>query len=264
MMLYARNLMHSPVSTVGIDDTLHAAISCMQRQQVSGLPVVDHDGQVVGMLTEGDLLRRAELGTEKVRTSWLDFFVSSGARAEEYTHAHSQLVADVMTRGAIVIAPELPLEEVVRLMQSRHVKRLPVVDGKTLVGIVSRHDLMMGLARSHELATATAASRAAASTLGRTAMPAQADAKIFADIHAQLETLKWGCRESLIIRVASGAVTLGGMITDGRERPALHALASNTAGVTSVIDELTWVDLTTGTVLDGPGMSGATFPLPPA
>jgi CBS domain-containing protein len=253
MMLRAGDLMHSPVSTIGVNTSLHDAILCMQHQHVSGLPVVDSNGDVVGMLTEGDLLRRAELGTEKVRSAWLDFFVSSGERAEEYTHAHSQLVCDVMTWGAIVIAPGLPLEEVVRTMQSKHVKRLPVVEGNRLVGMVSRHDLIVALAGSYAAVTATpAATPAAAGTAGS----AQKDAAIKQDMQAQLAKLKWGCHQSLIIRVAGGVVTLGGMITDGRERPALHALASNTSGVIQVIDELTWVDLTTGTVLDGPGMSG--------
>ena len=256
-MLTARDLMHSPVSTLKINDTLHDAITGLQRQHVSGMPVVDSHGEVVGMLTEGDLLRRAELGTEKVRSSWLDFFVSSGAKAEEYTHAHSQLVADVMTWGAVVVAPELPLEEVVRLMQSRHVKRLPVVDGKALIGIVSRHDLMLALERGYAAATEM---HSAAAVAGSTD-PAQADEAIKSDILAQLMGLKWILREMLTIRVASGVVTLGGMITDGRERPALHALVINTSGVNSVVDELTWVDLATGTVLDGPGMSGTTaFP----
>jgi CBS domain-containing protein len=253
MMLHARDLMHSPVSSVGVNTSLHDAILCMQRQHISGLPVVDSNGDVVGMLTEGDLLRRAELGTEKVRSAWLDFFVSNGARAEEYTHAHSQLVCDVMTWGAIVIAPSLALEEVVRIMQSKQIKRLPVVEGNRLAGIVSRHDLIDALARTYAVATAMPAPSPAAEG---TAALAEQDAAIKQDVEAQLAQSKWGCRESLIIRVAAGVVTLGGMITDGRERPALHALASNTSGVSQVIDELTWVDLTTGMVLDGPGMSG--------
>lgn len=252
-MLHARDLMHSPVATVGVNTSLYEAILCMQRQHVSGLPVVDSNGDVVGMLTEGDLLRRAELGTEKVRSAWLDFFVSNGERAEEYTHAHSQLVCDVMTWGAIVIVPGLALEEVVRIMQSKHVKRLPVVEGNTLVGMVSRHDLIVALARSYAAATATPVPTPAAT--GTTAS-AEQDAAIRDDMQAQLAQLKWGIRKFLTIRVAGGVVTLGGMITDGRERPALHALASNTAGVVRVIDELTWVDLTTGILLDGPGMSG--------
>lgn len=260
MMLHAKDLMQCPVLTIGVDATLHDAISCMRRQHVSGLPVVGRHGDVVGMLTEGDLLRRAELGTEKVRSGWLDFFVSSGARADEYTHAHSQMVCDVMTVGAIVIAPELPLEEVVRLMQTKHVKRLPVVEGKTLVGIVSRHDLIVGLARNYAAAAASASSGSVAG--GQAAVSPEQDAAIKIDMEAQLAQLKWGFRESLIIRVSGGVVTLSGMITDGRERPALHALVSNTAGVSRVVDELTWVDLATGTVLDGPGMTGATGFLP--
>ena len=235
-MLIARNLMQSPVSTVGINSTLHEAIMLMQEKNISGLPVVDRKGEIVGMLTEGDLLRRAELDTEKVRSGWLDFFMSSGARADEYTRSHSQLVADVMTWGATVIFPDLPLEGAVSIMQTRRIKRLPVVEGTALIGIVSRHDLLAALARTYNVA----------------AVPQQTDCVITDSIRRQLDLLKWGDSETIIVQVDRGVVTLSGLIMDGRERAALHALASNTPGVKRVIEKLTWVDLTTGAVIDQP------------
>ena len=235
-MLIARNLMQSPVSTVGINSTLHEAIMLMQEKDISGLPVMDRKGEIVGMLTEGDLLRRAELDTEKVRSGWLDFFMSSGAKAEEYTRSHSQLVADVMTWGATVISPDLPLEKAVSIMQTRRIKRLPVVDGAALIGIVSRHDLLAALAQTYDVA----------------AVAQPRDCVITNSIRRQLDVLKWGCCETVSVQVDSGVVTLSGVIMDGRERAALHALASNTPGVKRVIEKLTWVDLTTGTVIDKP------------
>jgi CBS domain-containing protein len=243
-MLLARNIMQHPVVTIAVSDTLHHAISVMQEEGVSGLPVVDSHGDVVGMLTEGDLLRRAELDTEKVRSSWLDFFMSSGAMAQEYTHAHSQMVADVMTSGAIVAESGMPLEGVVSLMQARHVKRIPVVDGKALVGIISRHDMLAALAKTFDSMTVSR----------------QTDDMIGAAIQKQLDALKWGWIESVKVGVIGGVATLRGMITDGRERPALHALVSNTPGVTRIIDEMAWVDLTSGTVLDEPSLPGLPVP----
>jgi CBS domain-containing protein len=244
-MLLARNLMQHPVTTLAINDSLHHAISLMQAEGVSGLPVVDSHGDVVGMLTEGDLLRRAELDTEKVHSSWLDFFMSSGALAQEYTHAHSQIVADVMTAGAIVVGPGASLESVVSLMQSKHVKRLPVIDGKALVGIISRHDLLAALAK----------------TFDSIPMPHQTDDMIETAIRKQLDGLKWGWIESVHVHVNRGIATLRGMITDCRERPALHALVSNTPGVKRLVDEMAWVDLTTGMVLNEPLLPG--LPMPP-
>lgn len=237
--------MQHPVTTVAIDDSLHRAISLMQEESVSGLPVVDSHGTVVGMLTEGDLLRRAELDTGKVRSSWLDFFMSSGALAQEYTLAHSQIVADIMTAGAFVVGPGASLESVVSLMQAKHVKRLPVIDGTALVGIVSRHDLLAALARTFESIPVTH----------------QTDDMIETAIRKQLVGLKWGWIESVHVHIDRGVATLRGMITDGRERPALHALVSNTPGVKRLVDEMAWVDLTTGTVMNEPLQPG--LPIPP-
>lgn len=233
-MLTARELMTQPVITVSDTDTIHNAIERMLRYGISGMPVVDARGTLVGMLTEGDLLRRAEIGTDKVHPHWLAFLIGPGKLADEYTHSHSQQVADVMSNDVLSAAPAASLESLVTLMQSKHVKRIPILEKELLVGVVGRSDLLRAI------------SHAAASEAGKSCP----DSVIKARLWRELQSTQWAPRNLITIEVAAGAVTLGGIITDGRERQALCSAASNVPGVTKVHDHMTWVDLTSGTVID--------------
>jgi CBS domain-containing protein len=138
--------MTSPVVSVELDATIVQAAQIMLQKRVSGLPVVDKGGRLVGMVTEGDFLRRVETGTERRRPRWLEFLIGSGRLAAEYTHSHSRKVEDVMTRDPISVGEDTPLEEVVDLMERRQIKRVPVVSGERLTGIVSRANLVQALA----------------------------------------------------------------------------------------------------------------------
>src|SRR5512133_2512324 len=119
----AQEIMTTQVITVRSDSPLQDAIEAMLRHGVSGMPVVDEQGRPVGMLTESDLLRRTELGTERTRPRWLCFLLGPGKLAEEYTHTHGRLVSDVMTDRLHTVAPDTPVQEVVRLMERHRVKR---------------------------------------------------------------------------------------------------------------------------------------------
>ena len=132
----ARQVMTSPILTISPGASLRQAIEMMLERRVSGLPVVNEIGQLVGMISEGDLLHRSELGTEKHRSKWLDFLVGPGRSASDYVQSHSRRVADVMTTDIVTVRETTPLEDVVRLMEKRRIKRVPVVrDG----GILARH-----------------------------------------------------------------------------------------------------------------------------
>src|SRR4249919_3017941 len=133
-----RDIMTSPVVSVAPDSTVLEAIRIMLLRHISGLPVVDKDGKLVGIVTEGDFLRRAETGTERRRPRWLEFLLGPGRLADEYTHAHGRTVAEVMTRDPRTIAEDTPLEQAVQLMEKHRIKRLPVMRGDQVVGIVSR------------------------------------------------------------------------------------------------------------------------------
>jgi CBS domain-containing protein len=141
--------MTSPVVSVEADATVVQAAQIMLQKRISGLPVVDKGGRLVGIVTEGDFLRRAETGTERRRARWLEFLVGPGRLADEYTHSHSRKVADVMTRDPVIVAEDTPLEKIVDVMERHQIKRLPVVSSQQLVGIVSRANLIRALASVH-------------------------------------------------------------------------------------------------------------------
>src|SRR6187549_447638 len=125
---------------------LAAAIRIMLQSRISGLPVTNSDGRLVGILTEGDFLRRIETGTQRRRPRWLEYLVGPGRLADEYTRSHGRKVREIMTFDVLSVTEDTPLDEVVRLMEKRRIKRLPVVRGNEVVGIVSRANLVHALA----------------------------------------------------------------------------------------------------------------------
>ena len=142
--MQAKDVMTSWVATIGPQATVREAAKLMAERRISAVPVVDDKDRLVGIVSEGDLLRRLELGTQPEGSWWLKALASSTAR--EYVKSHSTVVRDIMTTGVVSIRPELPLGEVARLMEEHHVKRLPVLEAGRLVGIVSRADLVRALA----------------------------------------------------------------------------------------------------------------------
>lgn len=142
------DIMTAPVLSVAPTTSIADAAQIMLSHRISGLPVVAEDGSLVGMVTEGDFLRRSELGTERKRSAWLAFFLSAGKAAEEYVHSHGRRVEDVMTTNVVATNSDAQLEAIVEIMGRRRIKRLPVVDGGKLVGIVARSDLLKALSKT--------------------------------------------------------------------------------------------------------------------
>jgi CBS domain-containing protein len=217
--------------TVEPEASVARAVRLMLQNNISGLPVVDSKGQLVGMVTEGDFLRRGELGTQRQRPRWLEFLLGPGRLAAEYVKASGQKVAQVMTREAKTITPETPLEEVVRLMERHRVKRLPVVQDGKLVGIVSRADLL------HALGSVARDLKSAAGD----------DATIREQIIAECAKQRWAPHINVVVR--DGVVGLWGVITDDRARDAFIVAAENVPGVKDVQDHLAWIEPMSGMVL---------------
>src|SRR6266704_1812224 len=134
------DVMTRGVISIAPDDLMRKAAQLMLQYDVSGFPVLDR-GELVGIITEGDFLRRGETGTERHRTRWIEVLAGPGRLAEEYAHAHGRKVGEVMTREVVTIAEDASLEEAVRLMERYHINRLPVVKSDTMVGILSRGNL---------------------------------------------------------------------------------------------------------------------------
>jgi predicted transcriptional regulator len=210
----------------------------MLQNKISGLPVVNADGDLLGVVTEGDFLRRSETATERKRPRWLAFLAGPGKLADEYVHTHARKIADVMTPEPYTVTEDTALEDVVQLMEKHRIKRLPVVRGKKVVGIVSRANLL------HALASLAPQVRSSAS--------APTDETIRNLLLNELDHQKWAPVGFLNVVVREGVVDLWGTITDEREREALIVAARNVPGVKDVKDNLVWVEPMSGVVI-GPG-----------
>jgi CBS domain-containing protein len=233
--MYARDVMTPAVVSVEPSATVMHAVRLMLQKKISGLPVVDAKGQLVGVVTEGDLLRRAETGTERQRPRWLEFLVGPGRLADEYVRTHAKTVEEIMTPDPVTVTEGTRLEEVVELMERRRIKRVPVLRGGKVVGIVSRANLLHALA-----------------SLVPDAAPAdQGDGAVRERLIAELGKEKWAPVAAIDIIVRNGVVELWGTITDERERRALIVAAENVPGVKAVRDHLAWVDPMSGMVFAG-------------
>ena len=137
-----KDVMTSPAVSITPDSSVLQAVRVMLQRHISGLPVVDKEGRLVGIVTEGDFLRRDRNRHQRRRPRWLEFLLGPGRLADEYTHSHGRKVYEIMTADPLTVSEETSLDEVVRLMEKHRIKRLPVVRGKEVVGIVSRANLV--------------------------------------------------------------------------------------------------------------------------
>src|SRR6202140_5417803 len=125
MAMKARDVMTSRVISIETDAPIMRAVRLMLQNRISGLPVVGPEGELVGVVTEGDFIPRGEIGTQRRRSRWLEFLIGPGRLADEYVHARGRKVEEVMTRAPITVTEDTPLDEVVRLMERHRIKRLP-------------------------------------------------------------------------------------------------------------------------------------------
>jgi CBS domain-containing protein len=230
----AREIMTPEVVCVDSDASILQAVRLMLQNRISGLPVVDHQGTLVGVVTEGDFLRRAETGTQRKRARWIEFFMGPGQSAEEYVHTHGRKVADVMTPIPITITEDMRLDDIVSLMEQSSVKRLPVVRQGRVVGIVSRANLLHALA----------------SVVGELPASANTDLTIREQIMSEVGNKAWSPREFNVV-VRDGVVELWGTILDERARQAAKVAIENVNGVKAIRDHLTWVEPRDGIVFAG-------------
>jgi CBS domain-containing protein len=231
----AHQIMTRSVISVNPDTTIVEAANIMLKRHVSGLPVVDETGKLVGVVSEGDFIRRSEIGTQRKRGRWLRFILGPGKSASDFVHEHGRKVSEVMTPSPLTITEDTALAEIVELMERNNVKRLPVVRGDKVVGIVSRANLLQavaGLAR-------------------QVPDPTSDDDHIRNRIIDALEKTDW-CPFGLNVIVRDGIVHLSGVITEERSRQAAVVAAENVDGVKKVHDHLCWVDTMSGVYLNSP------------
>jgi CBS domain-containing protein len=233
----ALDIMTGGVVSVGTEATVLEAIRLMLEHKISGVPIVDGRGLIVGAVTEGDFLRRAETGTERRRPHWLEFLMGPGRLAAEYVHSHGRTVSEVMTPDPITTGEETPLSDIVSILEERRIKWLPVVRDGRVVGIITRADLLHAIATvGHEMSAGDSS-----------------DAEIREHILAELDKQPWAPKDFINPVVRNGTVELWGSIFDERERQAVRVVVENVAGVKSVKDHLVWTDPMSGKSFEGQG-----------
>jgi len=231
-----RDIMSTRVISIAPDANVLEAIRLMLQNHISGLPVIDRSGALVGVVTEGDFLRRTETGTEHKRPRWLEFLMGPRRLADEYVHTHARRIEEVMTRTPVTITEDAALNEAVRVMERRRIKRLPVTRGGQVVGIVSRANLL------HALASLGAAA----------SPPAKTDVAIREQLLAEFDRQTWVPVALIDVVVKDGVVELWGTITENAQREALKVCAENIPGVKSVVSHLTWIEPMSGMVISEP------------
>lgn len=217
----AKHAMTYPVITATPDMTVRQVAQLLTEHHISALPVVDKAGKVIGLVSEGDLIRRFEIGTQRRRSWWLSLFTSNIQLAEEYAHAHATKILDLMTYDVISVGPETPLPEIARIFERNHIKRVPVIDHDKLVGIVTRANLVRAIATAPQ----------------KEHRPLR-DEELHDKILERLKELDWVNLTTLNVTVDHGVVNLRGLVNSEAERNALRIATESVHGVKAVNNNL--------------------------
>jgi CBS domain-containing protein len=231
----AHQIMTKNVITVGPDSSIVDAAKLMLEHHTSGLPVLDKSGALVGVISEGDFLRRSEIGTQRRRASWLQFLLGSGREAREFVHQSGRKVEEIMAREPVTVTEDTKLEELVELMEKHDIKRLPVMRSDQLVGIVTRANLL----------------QAVASLARDVPDPTADDDHIRERVTRAIDETHWR-PIGLQVTVRNGVVHLHGIIVNESSRQAAIVAAENVAGVKEVHDHLCFVDTYSGFYVESP------------
>jgi CBS domain-containing protein len=219
----AADVMMSNVITVSADAGVRDVAKILVANRISAVPVVDNQGKLVGIISEGDLIRRPEIGSEKPRSWWLDALSTNGALADEFVRSHSRKVSDVMTRDVVTAKPDESLSQIAALLEKNRIKRVPIVSEEKIVGIVSRANLVQALASLVEK---------------RAERTAAGDAELRGKVFARLQQAPRTSRSLPNVFVHDGTVQLWGAVDTEAERKVVRVAAEATPGVRCVIDNL--------------------------
>ena len=225
----ATDVMTTNVVTIGPDTSVQEVAKILSEWGISGVPVIDAESRLVGIVSEGDLLHRVETGTERRaqrrrRSWWLDTIGSDEELARDYVKSHGRTAKDVMTREVISVSDTTDLADIANLLETKRIKRVPVLTDGKLVGIVSRANLVRALA--------AAGSRLSADT-------ATDDSTIRHKLLTELQGQKWVHTWAADIIVRDGIVHI--WVSDDRpeeERRALRVAAENILGVRGVEEHI--------------------------
>jgi CBS domain-containing protein len=229
----AHQIMTRQVITATVNTPIAQAARTLLANHISGMPVVDAAGKLVGVVSQGDFMRRAEIGTQRKRSRWLKLLLGTGREAADFVHERGRKVGEVMNDQPITVAEDATLEQVTSTMEKNDIKRVPVMRGDRLVGIVTRTNLVQAVL-----------------DLAREVPDPTADDDHIRDrIHAAIEKNDWK-PFGLSVVVRNGIVHLSGIVTDERSRQAALVAAENVTGVRKVHDHLVWIEPMSGVYLN--------------
>jgi CBS domain-containing protein len=220
-MLTAADVMTTDVVSIDPDRPIQEIAELLYSRGISGVPVVE-DGRVVGVVSEGDLIGHAAAIGEQRGSWWLTLFRDETASARDYAKTHGRVARDVMTRDVITIEESATLGDIARLLDKHHIKRVPVLRDGRLVGVVSRRNLLRGLAN-------LAAPPSVASP---------DDAAMRRQLVAELRRLSWAHIAEEDVAVENGVVRLSGLVHSEDERRAIRIATENVPGVRAVEDDM--------------------------
>lgn len=222
----AKDIMTTNVITVSPETPIREIAQQLLRHHISALPVVNSEGGLVGIVSEADLMHRAETGTERHRSCWLALLADPEQLAHDYVKSHGTRAADLMSRDVVSVTPETPVAEIPELLEKRGIRRVPVVREGRLVGIVSRADLLRGLAAARQQAE----------------VPALADnAAIRRQVLQALRSADWAMSAYIKLNsvvVTDGVVELWGLVNSEAQAEAARVAASGVPGVRAIEDHL--------------------------
>jgi CBS domain-containing protein len=217
--MQARDIMTRDVCTITPGTTVDQIAALLLDRRISAVPVVDGEGHVLGIVSEGDLLHRSESGTEHQRSWWLQLFADPDTLAKEYVKSHAVQAKDIMTRHVVSVSPDTKLADVADILDSRAIKRVPVVEDGRLAGIISRADLLRALTTSRKAG-------------------ASDDHAIRETLTQRMRTEPWVHTLYINTVVENGVVNLWGIVATKQQAQALRVLAETVPGVREVKDEL--------------------------
>jgi CBS-domain-containing membrane protein len=218
----AEDIMTRDVVTVGPNASVHEAAALMAKHRISGIPVTTAGNRLLGIVSEGDLVERAEVGAEPSGKWWLEGLSNPQAMADRYVKAHGGTVAEVMTRQVATVRSDADLGEVANVLRTHRVKRVPVVQDGKLLGIVTRSDIV----------------EAVSGAMGPVAATIRTDSDLQRAILERMRGEPWLDTSYVNLSVAKGKVSVGGLIGSAEERRALCTLVEEVAGAGNVVDQL--------------------------
>ncbi len=221
--MFAADVMTHDVVTVHSDATVKEIAEILLAKGISGVPVVDAAGALIGIVSEGDLIHRVENETERRRSWWLELFADRERMAQDFIKSHARKAGDMMTRQVVTVKRDTPLSEVSSLLEKHKIKRVPVVDGGQIVGIVSRANLLKALVRVGE---------------GTPRPTSATDTALRDSVLAELESNAWADTSQVNVYVKDGTVELWGVVKSDTEKNAIRVAAEVTPGVRAVSNNL--------------------------